>query len=63
MTLWPSGNKLYICGGPPVIRDIREMLKKIYKHVAEERCGHKTEREIDDWWTYERKDRIAVDAF
>ncbi|KAI0860400.1 cytochrome P450 [Xylaria cubensis] len=61
--LWDSGAKAYICGGPPVIHSVREVIKRIYKQVAEKRCGPKTDREIDDWWTKERRDKIGIDAF
>ncbi|KAJ8129183.1 hypothetical protein O1611_g4450 [Lasiodiplodia mahajangana] len=61
--VWDSRAKTFICGEPPVIRDAREVLKRIYKQVAEERGAPKTDREVYDWWTEERRDRIAVDAF
>lgn len=61
--LWDSGAKVYLCGGPPVIHGVREAVKRIYKQVSEERCGHKTDRDVDDWWTKARGDKIAVDVF
>lgn len=60
--LWDGGARVYVCGSQAVSLGVKEVVRKIYREISEERCGAKTDAEVDEWWIEILRERYAVDV-
>ncbi|KAI0023652.1 P450 family fatty acid hydroxylase [Xylariomycetidae sp. FL0641] len=58
-----GGAKVYVCGSRAVSQGVKEVVQRIYRDVAADRCGGRTREEVDEWWVGILRDRYAVDVF
>lgn len=61
--IWEDGAKVYVCGSRAVSHGVRDVIRRIYGEKAEERCGPKSDVEIDAWWVEILRERYAVEVF
>ncbi|KAI0470590.1 cytochrome P450 [Xylariaceae sp. FL0804] len=61
--LWERGARVYVCGSREMSEGVKEVAKKMYQEVAMQRCGARTEAEVDEWWIEILMDRYSVDVF
>ncbi|KAG6364457.1 hypothetical protein INS49_006058 [Diaporthe citri] len=61
--IWEDGAKVYVCGSRAVSHGVRDVVQRIYREQAEERCESKTDAEVEGWWVEILRDRYAADVF
>lgn len=61
--MWDDGARVYVCGSRAVSHGVRDVVQKIYREQAEQRCGSKTDAEVEGWWIEILRDRYAADVF
>ncbi|PSS05126.1 P450 family fatty acid hydroxylase [Coniella lustricola] len=61
--VWEKNAKIFVCGGRPVSHGVRNVVQNIYREQANDRCGLKTDTEVEKWWVEILRDRCAVEVF
>ncbi|KAI9152174.1 P450 family fatty acid hydroxylase [Paramyrothecium foliicola] len=61
--MWEDGARVYVCGGRPVSQSVKETVRRIYREIAEQRCGPKSEADIEQWWVEGLREQYSVDVF
>ncbi|KAI9152295.1 P450 family fatty acid hydroxylase [Paramyrothecium foliicola] len=61
--LWESGSRVYVCGGRMLGQGVKETVCRIYRELAEERCGAKSQADIEQWWVEALRSQYSVDIF
>ncbi|KAI9820039.1 MAG: hypothetical protein M1827_006610 [Pycnora praestabilis] len=63
LDLFDKGARMYVCGATVVGAGVKQIAKRIYKEIAEQKCGPKTDEDFERWFVDIRKERYAVDIF
>lgn len=61
--MWEDGARVYVCGSRVLSHGVRDVAQRIYREMAEERCGPKNDAEVDAWWVEILRKRYAAEVF
>lgn len=61
--IWEDGAKVCVSGSQEVSHGVRDVMQRIYREQAGERCGSKTDAEVEGWWVEILRERYTADVF